>query len=479
MQWNTFTALGLTVLLAHVLGIIAAGHAIVTARTSQGAVAWTVSLVAVPYVTLIPYLFLGQSRFSGYVDARRIKGRMLRETAPPPGWNRSHAERRGAAACIGDRSMRALESMTDTPCLHGNRVRVLVNGERTFTAIFEAIAKAESYVLVQFFIIRDDGLGRRLQQALSACARRGVRVHLLYDGVGSRTLSRRYIADLRADGIEVHDFATHKRFANRLQLNFRNHRKIVVVDGHTAFVGGLNVGDEYLGLKPPLAPWRDTHIEVAGPAVDAIQFSFVEDWYWATQRLLSVAYCEAASDADMACQVMVSGPADSQETCSLFFVEAIGAAQRRLWLTTPYFVPDEAVFAALRLAAMRGVDVRVMIPARPDKWGVFEASTLYAFDALRAGVRVFRYQPGFLHQKVMLIDDTAAAVGSANLDNRSFRLNFEITVLTVDRRFAADVAAMLEEDFSVSREIDVSEYQHKAALRRMGMHVARLFAPVL
>src|SRR6201991_1914611 len=182
---------------------------------------------------------------------------------------------------------------------------------------------------------------------------------------------------------------------------------------------------------------------------------------------------------DMHCLVVPSGPADKQETCSLFFVEAISAARERVWITTPYLVPDEAAFSALRLAALRGVDVRILIPSRRDHIVVFEASRLYAYDSIRAGVRVFRYRPGFLHQKVVLIDDEAAAVGSANLDNRSFRLNFEIMVLTIDRGFAAEVEAMLLRDFADAYEIDRSEYRKSPAWRRMAMHVARLFAPIL
>jgi cardiolipin synthase len=313
-----------------------------------------------------------------------------------------------------------------------------------------------------------------------AAAARGVRVFFLYDSIGCFDLPAHYTSALTAGQVVVHPFSTRRHFVNRFQLNFRNHRKIVVVDGERAFVGGHNVGVEYLGAKAPLSPWRDTHIEVRGPAVSDIQFVFTEDWYWATQKLPD---CEAPQhaphDDGMFCLVLPTGPADRMETCSLFFVEAINAARKRLWITTPYLVPDEAVFSALRLAVLRGVDVRILIPARRDHYVVFEASTLYAFDLTRAGVRIFRYQPGFLHQKVVLIDDVAAAVGSANLDNRSFRLNFEITVLTVHRGFAAEVEAMLLRDFEQSVEIDRHEYRRVPAVRKVTMHVARLFAPIL
>jgi cardiolipin synthase len=468
------------VALAHILGVIAACHAILNTRTSQGAVAWAVSLVAMPYLTLVPYLFLGRSKFQGYADARRIENESLRSLAHPREWD-SHASSGGQPTDeLGQRLVRSLTHLGGMPFLPGNSVRTLVNGEATFAAILEAIEQARSYVIVQFFIVRDDALGQMLKDVLLAKAAQGVRIYFLYDSIGSFDLPHRYVAALRAGGIEVHPFATNRRFVNRFQLNFRNHRKIVSVDGERAFVGGHNVGVEYLGAKPPLSPWRDTHIELRGPVVASIQFVFIEDWYWATQQLppLEIPPFEKPVDG-MHCLVIPSGPADKQETCSLLFVEAINAARERIWITTPYLVPDEAVFSALRLAVMRGVDVRILIPSRRDHRVVFEASKLYAYDCLRAGVRIFRYRPGFLHQKVLLIDNVAAAVGSANLDNRSFRLNFEIMVLTVDRGFAAEVEAMLLRDFGESFEIDRNEYRHASALRRVVMHVARLFSPIL
>ncbi|MDR6411554.1 cardiolipin synthase [Paraburkholderia terricola] len=476
---------GTLVALAHILGVVAACHAILNTRTSQGAIAWAVSLVAMPYLTLVPYLFLGRSKFAGYADARRVENELLRARAHPPEWDEQASSTGLPMQALGARLVHSLTRLGGMPFLPGNSVRTLVNGTATFEAIFEAIENARHYVIVQFFIVRADALGEMFKDVLIAKAKQGVRVYFLYDSIGSFDLPHRYVAALTAGGVEMHPFATHRRFVNRLQLNFRNHRKIVSVDGERAFVGGHNIGVEYLGARPPLSPWRDTHIEVRGPAVASIQFVFTEDWHWATQQLpvfdmpAAPAAAERPAGHDMHCLVVPSGPADKQETCSLFFVEAINAARERIWITTPYLVPDEAVFAALRLAALRGVDVRIMIPCRRDHVVVFEASKLYAYDSLRAGIRIFRYQPGFLHQKVVLIDSMAAAIGSANLDNRSFRLNFEIMVLTVDRGFAEEVEAMLVEDFAESIEIDRNEYRHASALRRVLMHVARLFAPIL
>jgi len=300
---------------------------------------------------------------------------------------------------------------------------------------------------------------------------------VIHDAVGSHDLPRDYVEALRAGGVRVQAFAA-RGWVNRLQVNFRNHRKIVVVDGWRGFVGGLNVGDEYLGLKPPLAPWRDTHMELQGPAVADLQRAFAEDWLWLTGAEPPLRMPREV-DGNAATLVAATGPADWQESGSLFVAEAIHAARERVWLATPYFVPDAAVGAALRMAVFRGVEVRLLLPARPDHFMVFQSSTLHAYEALRAGVRVFRYRPGFMHQKVALVDDDTAIVGSMNLDSRSFRLNFEVSALNVDRAFAAEVETMLRNDFANAVEIDESEYRDAPYRRRVVMHVARLFDPVL
>lgn len=468
--------IGFAVACVHAAGVIAAIHAVLTVRTSQGAVAWAIALVTMPYLTLIPYLFLGRSKFIGYVEARRARNQALQSRM-----GETEAIGQPAVATEAHPEFAALTALTGMPFVEGNHVRLLVNGLDTFHAIFEAIDRARSYVIVQFFIVKDDALGRALSQHLLARAATGVKIYFLYDRIGSHDLPRAYCNRLRAGGIEVHEFAAAKRglFVNRFQLNFRNHRKIVVIDGNEAFIGGHNVGVEYLGQKPPLAPWRDTHIAVTGPAVTNIQRAFAEDWHWSTGLVPELNRQPAPTQGDMHCQVVPSGPADRLETSSLFFVSAINAARERVWLTTPYFVPDEAVFSALRLAVLRGVDVRILIPDRPDHYVVFQATTSYAYEAVRSGIQVMRYHHGFIHQKVVLIDDTAAAVGSANLDNRSFRLNFEIMLLTVDRGFAKAVADMLTHDFGHATALDKDEFRKIPRWRQIVMRVARLFAPIL
>ncbi|MBB3103360.1 cardiolipin synthase [Azomonas macrocytogenes] len=481
MVYDALYLFGYFMAVLQVCGLVAAIHAIFTVRTSQGAIAWAMSLVFMPLLTLLPYLVFGRSSFDGYIRARRQANEEMHKAMAELDW-RPWVEEALAVTDSPDKPdlLWPFAQLAEMPSLASNQIRLLVNGEATFSAIFEAIAKAREVVLVQFFIIHDDELGRRLQAALLERAAAGVQIYLLYDAVGSHALPRHYSTRLRQAGVQVHDFSTRGGFINRFQLNFRNHRKIVVIDGQIGFVGGHNVGDEYLGHDPKLSPWRDTHIELSGPVLACLQESFAEDWYWATRQLppllLPAGYLE---DQGVICQAICSGPADSMETASLFFVQALNLAQQRIWLTSPYFVPDEAVFAAMRLAVLRGVEVRLLLPSRPDHRMVYAASSLYALEAAQMGVRVFRYLPGFLHQKVVLIDDQMASVGSANLDNRSFRLNFEVTVLVADSNFADEVARMLEADFAESQELIPANMPKPRRLQQLGMRVARLVAPVL
>ena len=470
---------GYLIALIHFLGTLAAIHAVLTVRTAQGSIAWALSLVFIPYLTLIPYLIFGRSTFDAYIQARRQANLEMHTAITALDWRPWVEEALSARNSQAYAALRAMPKLGRMPCLANNRVRLLINGEATFSAIFQAIEQAREAVLVQFFIVHDDKLGRRLQQLLIRKAAEGVQVYLLYDSIGSHALSTTYVDVLRKAGVQVNAFATHGGWINRFQVNFRNHRKVVVVDGVRGFLGGHNVGDEYLGEKPPLSPWRDTHVEVSGPVVACLQESFAEDWFWAARKLPPLILPQSYPDDGVLCQLLASGPADPFETCSLFFVEAIHAATHRVWITTPYFIPDEAVFAALRLAVLRGVDVRILLLARADHRIVYAASSLYAFEAVRAGVKVLRYKPGFLHQKVVLVDEAITAIGSANLDNRSFRLNFELMLLTVDEAFAGQVAAMLEADFALARVVTKEDSQETHRLQQLGMRIARLISPIL
>lgn len=479
MDYHSPYFFGYVIGFIHLLGIIAAIHALLTVRTAQGSIAWAMPLLFIPYFTLIPYLVFGRSSFDGYIKARRQANEEMRTAISDLNWRPWIEEAVAARRSQAYASLRAMPKLGHTPALANNEVKLLINGDATFAAIFDAIREAKQTVLIQFFIIHDDSLGQRLQELLLEKAAEGVAIYVLYDRIGSHALPGSYNEKLRNGGVQIKAFATRSGWLNRFQINFRNHRKIVVVDGLKGFLGGHNVGDEYVGLKPPLAPWRDTHVQVIGPVVACLQESFAEDWFWATRELPPLSLPESFPEDGLLCQLLASGPADKQETCSLFFVEAIHAATERVWITSPYFIPDEAVSAALRLAVLRGVDVRLLLPSRPDHYVVYAASSLFAFEAVRAGVRVFRYGPGFMHQKVVLVDNEISAIGSANLDNRSFRLNFELMLLTVDSGFASEVEQMLNDDFALAHEISVQESRETHHLQQLGMRVARLISPIL
>ena len=464
------------ILLCHLLGALTSLHAIMSVRTSQGAIAWAVSLNTFPYLAVPAYWVLGRSNFEGYTVLRRkaagsLTGAQqqlaqdLLAMRPAPGSE-------PAAAHL-------LEKLAKLPATRGNHAELLIDGKATFDAILASIAAARDYVLVQFYIIHDDGLGRRLRDALVERAKAGVRCYVVYDEVGSHGLPASYLATLRAAGAEIFPFNTRKGDANRFQLNFRNHRKIVIVDGRTAFVGGHNVGDEYLGLNPDIGPWRDTHVKVTGPVVQCIQISWLEDWYWtaATVPALEWKPEPAPEGGDGLAFCLPSGPADELETCTLFFLHAIQSARRRVWIASPYFVPDEQMISALQLAALRGVDVRILVPAKADSQMVYLSGFTYLPELEKAGIRTFRYQQGFLHEKAILVDDVCG-IGTANFDNRSFRLNFEITLLFAEAGTVQAAEAMFLDDFSRSHEARAAEFTSKPWWFRLAARTCRLMAPV-
>ncbi len=458
-------------------GIAAAAHAVMHARTSQGASAWAVALITAPLVALPLYGVFGRSKFYGYVNARRTGDLAIQSIARELA--KRHAPTLKAAFDPAETHHQGLEQLAKMPFTRGNQARLLVDGAATFEAMLAAIAEARDYLLVQFYIVRDDGLGRRLQRALIERLRAGVRVYFLYDAVGCHELAESYLRALRAAGAEVYAFAGYNARIRRLQVNFRNHRKILLVDGHTAFVGGHNVGDEYLGLHPELSPWRDTHVEVIGPAATAVQLAFVEDWYWAAHATPELNWLPSPGPGDQRVLVLPTGPADELETCGLFFVQAINSARRRCWIVSPYFVPDQAVLQALQLAALRGVDVRILLPEKPDHRIVHLASLSYLPETIGVGIGIYRYQRGFMHQKVMLVDNEMAAIGTANLDNRSFRLNFELTMVFMDQPFVAKVVRMLENDLAGCRKVRLAEFDDRSWRFRALVRSARLLAPVL
>jgi cardiolipin synthase len=465
-----------TLLALQLAAIWAVFKAIRNARTPQGAVGWVVFLLAAPHFALPVFLFLGHSRMPRRVEAHRSSKRGVAALAD---FERTHPTRVDIADPPLRRVIEGFERLAEMPAVSGNGAELLIDGPEAFAAMFEAIDAAQSYVLVQFYILRDDEIGRAMQERLIRKAQAGCTVRVIYDAIGSHGLPWRYLAALREAGVEVADFHSLSQPHSRFQINFRNHRKIVVVDGRVGFLGGLNVGEEYCGRDPHFGHWRDTHLRISGPIVAQLQMVFVEDWHWATAERLDLDWTPPEQGRGVDALILPQGPADLWETGTLYFCNAIHAARDRIWIASPYFVPDMAILSALSLAAMRGVDVRVLVADKRDHWLVWLAAFAHFDEMLDAGVELWRYSDGFMHQKVLVVDEAFASVGTLNLDNRSCSLNFEVTALVFDGDFARRVTAMLEADFQNSYRYQTRLDQMPNPVKRNAARIARLMAPLL
>ncbi len=478
-------AIGTLILLAiEVLAAVSILHAIVRARSASGAWAWLMAMLALPVIAVPLYWILGRRLFNGYaerfLEAQEENEQVFKDLdqalKPHIAELNPEQERYGGL----------LLKLSERRYTGQNEVCLLINGEQTFDAIFEAIENATDYVLIQFFIVKNDELGNRFRELLERKSRDGVRIYFLYDEIGSHSLPRWYRRSLEDAGVQIRAFHATQGRSNRFQINFRNHRKIVVADGEVGFVGGHNIGDEYLVETERYGNWRDTHVRLVGPSVLSLQMVFLADYYWAARSVPELNWSRVTPGDGSGCGAgesvvltLPTGPIEKIEGGVLFFLNAISRARRRIWIASPYFVTDESIRSSLQMAALRGVDVRILLPDKPDKTIPWLVTFSYLEEMEAAGVRIFRYEPGFQHQKVILVDDSFASVGTANLDNRSMRLNFEISVVVLCEGFAANVASMLEVDFARSREIDSRDYLCRSLWFRLAVRTARLASPIL
>jgi cardiolipin synthase A/B len=392
----------------------------------------------------------------------------------------------GAVAEVRTQSMIRLGgALASTPASLGNATQLLVDAAATYREISLAIHEARHHIHVEFYIIQPDAVGRSLRDLLAARAAAGIEVRVLCDGIGSMSLPADFWDPLRAAGGHAASFAPLSklipRWRRRDRVDFRNHRKLVVVDGRVGFTGGINVGKEYLGLDPEIGRWRDTHVRIDGPAVLGLQQTFLQDWAMSTDQALDDEHyfpaCPPAGECVV--QIIDSGPDQAWASVELYYAQAIALACERVWITNPYFIPSQVIETALTVAALRGVDVRILLPRRSDSRLVTWASHSYYAPLLHAGVRIFEYAKGFVHAKTMVVDDWVATVGSANMDMRSFKLNFELNAFVFGSRLCRDVARQFAVDLEAATEITQGWDRRMGLLRRLVRGTARLLSPLL
>jgi cardiolipin synthase len=440
-------------------------------REPVATVSWLISLAALPYLGFLIYFVFGPQR----IQRQRVRRVRARAGLPAP-----RGDFTPSAEAI--ELARIAQATTDLPPSSATRAQLLIDGAAKYTALLEAVAQAREHIHLEYYIFEPDRTGTALRDALVERARAGVQVRLLLDAVGSGKVNQRFLQPLLDAGGETAWFHPMRLywFWRRPWVNLRSHRKIVVIDGRVAFTGGINIADaEDERLRSDA--YRDLHLRLEGDVVHSLQLVFIEDWAYATGQppLRQLLHRPPSPSAGtVPAQVLVSGPDSAWEAIHRVQIGAIHAAHRRVWLVTPYFVPGEAAMMALTSAALGGLDVRLLVPKLSDSKVVTYAARSYFDDLLRAGIRIYEYGPRLLHTKALLCDDDLAIIGSANFDNRSFRLNFEVSVMFRDTGIAGELAELITTECGHARRV-VEDRARSLWRIRVPEALARLVSPLL
>lgn len=460
-------------------------YTVARALTRQHAVttsiAWLLAILLLPGVGAITYLLLARPSITRTTRQRRHVGKRIRSglfSGAPS--NAAFAVPGGSQALS---VMHLVAAITGHMPSAGNRATLLADDEQAFARIEEALAGAKRSIWAEYYIISNDETGWRFLELLAERARAGIEVRLLYDAIGSQKINRPRLQAILDAGGTAEVFLPLNPLRRRWSVHLRNHRKLIVIDGETGFTGGMNIGDEYSGRllrRFARRHFRDSHLELRGPAVASLAATFAEDWAFATdQTLVLPPHPPAQDDGKTFVSIVPSGPDQEQNANGMVYFAAINSAERRCWLTSPYFIPDEPTERALCAAALRGVDVRILVPARPDVPLVGPVTRSFYPSLIRAGVRVFEYMPSMLHGKSLVVDGELAIVGSANVDMRSFRLNFEVGALLYDTNFAVQIEARFERYLQQSKEITRLALKRRTLRQRLSLGLARLLSPLL
>ncbi len=476
--------LGLTILVVLVLDVVTVLTVIfLERRNPDSVIAWLFAIVALPIVGVGAYLIFGFK----YFKARDFRTKSARD--------RSIYERvtKGQEPGLPDETSRQLPALTSNLDMArmlwadggsilttGNSVDYFTSGDAMFAALFEAIAHAKHHIHLEYYLLQNDALVERLLTTLEAKAKEGVEVRLLYDDLGNKVPRLRYRRFAKAGG-HVSSFYRGLAPAIGFRINYRNHRKIAVIDGALGFIGGFNLGEDYLGLGP-LGAWRDTTVRIRGDAVKGLQLRFSLDWHWATKEdvpLLPAYFPKGESTGTASIQIVSGGPDTPWDPPREQYLKMVYSAKRTCYLQTPYFIPDSSILTALRMAALSGVDVRVMIPTKPDHPLVHWANLSNVGELLEAGVRVFSYDDGFLHAKTITVDDIVTSVGSTNWDLRSFKWNFESNAIIYDAKLGVQYRGIFEQDMMRCTEITREAYGTRPRSTRIKESLCRLMSGVL
>lgn len=460
-------------------------------RDPQTVWAWLLVLYFIPIVGIVFYFVIGQ-------DFRKKRMFRMKEVEDAISSEIRHQEEDIAKNQFfklpeeykdyGDMILYNLETcgavFTDD-----NQVEVYSDGMEKFGALAEELKRAEKFIHMQYYIMKSDEAFDMIRPILEEKAKAGVSVRILFDSMGCRQMRKRHWRSLKEAGVQLAEFFPATFGVFQIRMNYRNHRKIVVIDGKVGFVGGFNVGREYLGMDEYFKYWRDTHLKLNGSAVQALDVRFILDWNFVTkQNLFEKEHFEKFSHAmcrndfsysNVGMQVVSSGPDSMNQNIRDNYIRMIHKAKKNVYIQTPYFVPDQAVLSAIQIASVSGVDVRVMIPCKPDHMFVYWATYSYINDLLEAGAKCYTYDKGFLHAKCIVIDGMVASVGTANMDIRSFKLNFEVNAVVYDR----EVAMRLEQDFLHDMEsctqITSLEYGQRSRIIRFKEQISRLLSPLI
>lgn len=454
-------------------------------RSTNSIIAWILILYLAPYVGFIVFILIGRkmnnANMFGFKNAELNTFKSyLNKNEEKNKYNKESLYEKNKDMIL------ALEAMDYSPYRNDNNVSMYSDGKLFFNELLESLKKAKKSINIEFYIFKNDDIGTKILNVLEEKAKEGVEVRLLYDSVGSRSLNRNVLNKLINEGGKVGEFfPSWLKFIN-INMNFRNHRKIVVIDNNVGFVGGFNVGDEYLGKDCKFGYWRDTHIKFTGSAVNDLNLRFLADWRYATKEEVSLeeifeANEENSNSNNVGMQIVSSGPnlSDKYEI-KMAYLKMIQKAKKYLYIQSPYLIIDNSISDSLKLAAASGVDVKIMIPGKGDHPFVYWANLVYAGDLIKEGIRVFHYDKNaFLHAKTVVIDDEVCSIGTANMDTRSFELNFEVSSFIYSEKIAKEQKYEFENDMKMCEELTLEKYQNRSRIVKIKESLSRLFSDVL